>query len=141
MIFATVSTYKLVQNFDDSAKARGLDPTKINATLYLIRNGFVAPHYKKIGDNLMSIADRTLFTILDAMGIGDIYRVYVYMKKSENEYQLAYIPVDFVPQNKEMFDPKDMKRMFDRGYEDASKGYPWKTEPPGLERSEITPAE
>jgi predicted acylesterase/phospholipase RssA len=129
------STYRLVQNFDDSAISRGLDPAKINATLYLIRNGFVAPHYKKTGDDLQSIADRTLFTILDAMGIGDIYRVYVTMKKSDNEYKLAYIPVDFVPHNKEMFDVKDMTRMFNRGYEDAANGYPWKTEPPGLEPS------
>jgi predicted acylesterase/phospholipase RssA len=130
------STYRLLSNVDDAARAMGLDPAKMNATLYLIRNGFVVPHYKKTSDRLQPIADRTLFTILDAMGVGDIFRVYVYMKKSENEFKLAYIPVDFAPENKEMFDIKDMTRMFNRGYEDAANGYDWKTEPPGVDRGE-----
>lgn len=129
------TTYRLVENVDESAKAMGIDTSKMNARLYLIRNGFVAPHYKVVGDRLHPIADRTLMTILDAMGIGDVYRVYVYMKDGENDYNLAYIPVDFVPHNKQMFDPKDMKRMFDRGYDDAVSGSAWHKEPPGLART------
>lgn len=127
------TTYKLLQNVDVAAKALGIDPKKMNARLYLIRNGFVAPHYKKIGDNLQSIADRTLMTILDAMGIGDVYRVYVFMKEGDDEYNLAYIPVDFAPHNKEMFDKRDMTRMFERGYRDALEGCEWHKVPPGLE--------
>jgi hypothetical protein len=33
-----------------------------------------------------------------------------------------FIPADFRPKAKELFDPEEMKRLFDRGYQDAVKG-------------------
>jgi len=38
-----------------------------------------------------------------------------------------------VDESKEMFDPMAMRKLFDRGYQDAVKGYKWHKEPPGLE--------
>ena len=36
-------------------------------------------------------------------------------------------------QEKEAFDPAEMRRLFDLGFEQARKGYPWKKTPPFAE--------
>jgi hypothetical protein len=36
------------------------------------------------------------------------------------------------PEKKEEFDTAQMKKLFDRGYQDAIKGYKWHKFPPGL---------
>ena len=126
------TTYKLLEGMQGAAKNLGIDPLKVKAKLYIIRNGYMSPVYKEVKDNLASLAERSFDTIIDAQCVGDIYRIYVFMKQRGNDYNLAFIPADFKQQNKEMFDPADMKRLFDRGYNDAVKGYEWCKVPPGL---------
>lgn len=87
----------------------------------------------KVKDNLATIAARSFDTIIDSQGLGDAYRIFVCMRKAGNDYNLAFIPPDLVPENKEMFDKKEMRRLFDRGYQDAVGGYKWHKEPPGLD--------
>jgi hypothetical protein len=41
-----------------------------------------------------------------------------------------------VDESKEMFDPAAMRKLFDRGYQDAVNGYKWHKAPPGLEVGE-----
>jgi hypothetical protein len=65
--------------------------------------------------------------------VGDAYRVYAFMKKRGSDYNLAYIPPDFVDEPKEMFDPVAMRKLFDRGYRDAVNGYKWHKDPPGMD--------
>lgn len=127
------ATYKLLDNMQEAAKALGVDTSKIKSKLYIIRNGRVTPDYKKVEDSLSSLAERSINTIIDAQGAGDAYRVYVFTKKTGSDYNLAYIPSDFKDESKEMFDPKAMKQLFDRGYKDAAGGYKWHKAPPGLE--------
>lgn len=128
------SVYKLLDGMQDAAKSVGLDPSKIRGRLYIIRNGYMSTQYKKVKTDLQSLAQRAFDTIIDAQGVGDAYRLYVYMEKRGNDYNLAFIPPDFKSEAKEMFDPKDMRRLFDRGYEDAAGGYKWHKMPPGLEQ-------
>ena len=40
----------------------------------------------------------------------------------KNNDLLWHIPEDFKPNQKEMLDKQEMKRLFNRGYEDAAKG-------------------
>lgn len=127
------TTYKLLDGMDEAAKSLNIDPAKVKSTLYIIRNGYMSPNYKKMKDSLASLAERSFDTIIDAQGVGDTYRIYTFMKNGDNDYNLAFIPPDFKQDSKEMFDPKDMKRLFDRGYEDAAGGYKWYKAPPGLD--------
>jgi hypothetical protein len=64
--------------------------------------------------------------------IGDTYRVYAFAKEKGWDYNLAYIPEDFKPNQKEMLDKQEMQRLFKRGYDDAIEGYKWHKAPPGL---------
>jgi hypothetical protein len=63
-------------------------------------------------------------------------------QKRDLDFNLAYIPADFKPNPKEIFDIKEMQRLFKRGYDDAIHGYSWHKIPPDYaaedEKSEKT---
>ncbi|MBF0494245.1 MAG: patatin-like phospholipase family protein [Candidatus Omnitrophica bacterium] len=129
--------FHLVEPIKSEAKtmpeAGGL---KIKAKYYIIRNGYTTGVYKEVKDNIADITGRAFDAIINSQGVGDTYRIYEYMKERGNDYNLAFIPGDFTPPAKEMFDPAQMKALFDKGYRDALKGYAWHKTPPGLESTE-----
>lgn len=127
------TVYKLLDGMQATAKSMNIDPATIKSKIYIVRNGYMSSTYKKVKDNLSSLAERSFDMIIDAQGLGDAYRLYAYAKQGGNDYNLAYIPPDFVQNAKEMFDPLEMKRLFDRGYADAVGGYDWRKLPPGLD--------
>ncbi|MFA5093142.1 MAG: patatin-like phospholipase family protein [Candidatus Omnitrophota bacterium] len=124
--------FSLMHGVESLAKAQKLDSSRIKGQYYIIRNGYVQPAYKVVSGNLVSIANQSLDTIINNQGVGDLYRIYVFMQRRGNDFNLAYIPGDFRPPQKEEFDPKEMRALFDRGYQDAVGGYQWHKEPPGL---------
>jgi len=127
------SLYGLLDGMQDAAKKMGIDPSKIRGKLYIIRNGYMSSRYKNVKDSLPALAERSFDMIIDSQGVGDVYRIYVCTKQKGTDYNLAYIPADFDPDSKEMFDPAAMTRLFKRGYDDARNGYKWHKEPPGLD--------
>jgi hypothetical protein len=126
--------YNILEGQKEAAKAMGIDPTKIKGKVYIIRNGYVEPGYKAVKDDLASIAGQMFDTMINSQGVGDTYRIYAESLKRGNDYNLAFIPGDFRPEKKQEFDPAQMRKLFDRGYQDAVKGYKWHKVPPGLER-------
>lgn len=127
------TTYNLLEGMAHAAKGLGINPAKIKGKIYVIRNGYMTPVYKRVDDNLISLAQRSFDAIIDSQGIGDAYRIYTFARQRGTDYNLAFIPSDFVQNNKEMFDPKAMRRLFDRGYQDAAGGYKWHKSPPGID--------
>ena len=128
--------YNILQGQQETARAMGIDPTKIKGKVYIIRNGYVEPGYKVVKDDLASIAGQMFDTMINSQGVGDTYRIYAESLKRGNDYNLAFIPGDFRPEKKQEFDPVQMRKLFDRGYQDAVKGYRWHKAPPGLQESE-----
>jgi len=128
--------YGITKDIGSALEAIGIDPKKIKGDNYIIRNGYVSANWQEVKDNLSSIARRSFDTIINAQGIGDTYRLYIYINKRGGNFNLAYIPPDVIPQEKEMFDKKEMRRLFDRGYQDAIKGYDWHKIPPGFDEAE-----
>lgn len=122
---------KLLEGMEGAARSLGIDQSKIKGKLYIIRNGHMSFTYKKVENNIPSIAQRSFDMMVDAQGVGDAYRLYVFAKELGNDYNLAFIPPDFKQEPKEMFDPQEMRRLFERGYADASTGYKWHKAPPG----------
>jgi hypothetical protein len=93
----------------------------------------MSPHSRQVEDNLTAITSRLIETHTAAKMAGDTYRLYAFAEEKGWDYNLAYIPEDFMPNQKEMFDKKEMQRLFKRGYDDAVNGYKWHKAPPGLE--------
>ena len=104
-----------------------------NPNVYLIRNDRLDPEFEAVESNVVSIASRSLGSLIRSQGIGDMYRVYLGAQRDGLNYHLAYIPSDFREIPKEPFDREYMIKLFNLGYDLAKEGYQWKTAPPGVE--------
>jgi hypothetical protein len=101
--------------------------------LYVIRNGKIDPEWQSVNENVVSITQRSISTLIKNQGIGDLYRIYSITKRDGIDFNLASIPPDFRDVSDEPFDQKYMIALFDRGYNLASHNYSWGKAPPGLE--------
>jgi predicted acylesterase/phospholipase RssA len=101
--------------------------------LYVIRNGKIDPEWKPISENMLSIRQRSIATLIKNQGIGDLYRIYSITKQDGIDFTLASIPSNFGDTSDEPFDQRYMVALFDRGYDLGSHNYRWAKAPPGLE--------
>jgi hypothetical protein len=122
---------RLTKNMEGAAKVFGTDPSKYKPQIYILSNSFMSPNREQVKDSLIGISVRSLDTVVAAANNGDIYRLYAVAKRRGLDFNLAYIPADFEPNSKELFDKKEMQRLFKRGYDDAINGYKWHKTPPG----------
>ncbi len=104
----------------------------VSSQLYVLNCCYMSPHSKQVEDNLAAITSRLIETNGSSKMDGDTYRLYAFAQEKGWDYNLAYIPEDFAPRQKEMFDRQEMQRLFKRGYDDAVIGYKWHKSPPGL---------
>ena len=110
----------------------GTEFSGLRTHLYILNCCYMSPHSKQVEDNLPAIISRTIETNGSSKMSADTYRIYAFAKEKGWDYNLAYIPEDFKPNQKEMFDKQEMQRLFKRGYDDAVEGYKWHKAPPGL---------
>jgi len=122
---------RLTKNMEGAAKIFGIDPSKYRPQIYILSNAYMSPIRQQVKDSLVDISVRSLDTVVGAANNGDVYRLYADAKRRGLDFNLAYIPSDFKPNPKELFDPKEMQRLFKRGYNDAINGYKWYKTPPG----------
>jgi predicted acylesterase/phospholipase RssA len=101
--------------------------------LYVIRNGKIDPEWQSVSENVVSITQRSISTLIKNQAIGDLYRIYSVTKDQGIEFNLASIPADFTQTSDEPFDQKYMTALFNRGYELGHDNYAWVKAPPGLE--------
>ena len=104
--------------------------------IYVIRNSFLEPDYKGINRKVVPIASRTIDSLIRTQGIGDLYQIYALCERDGNDFNLAYIPTEFTEEPSEGFDPVYMGKLYELGYQMASKGYPWVKAPPGFIRGD-----
>jgi predicted patatin/cPLA2 family phospholipase len=101
--------------------------------LYVIRNGKIDPEWQSVSENVVSITQRSISTLIKNQAIGDLYRIYSVTKDEGIEFNLASIPADFNQTSDEPFDQKYMIALFNRGYDLGHENYSWVKAPPGLE--------
>ncbi len=123
---------QLMEGVGSIVQFSGTNPGGFKTRLYVLNLCYMSPHSRQVTDNMVDMTSRLIETNGESKMIGDTYRVYAYAKEKGWDYNLAYIPEDFVPHQKEMLDTQEMKRLFKRGYDDAAAGYKWHKAPPGL---------
>jgi hypothetical protein len=101
--------------------------------LYVIRNAFLKPDWKTVKRRLAPIISRTISSLIRTQGIGDLYRLYLGSVRDGLQFHLAAIPDDFEYTAKEPFDREYMRGLYELGRSMAAEGYPWVTDPYGLE--------
>jgi hypothetical protein len=127
---AQVFIYPPALDLKGLEQAAGIEERE--STLYIIRNSRLDPDWASVDRRIMSIAGRSITSLIHNQGLGDLYRIYLTAQKDGVDYNLAYIPPTFDVPRKEMFDPDYMKALFEMGYEMAAGGYPWAKYPPSL---------
>jgi predicted acylesterase/phospholipase RssA len=115
-----------------TSMSRNQAPT-IKPRLYVIRNGRIDPEWQPVKENMFSITQRSISTLIKNQGIGDLYRIYSEARRDGIEFNLASIPSDVSETSNKPFDQNYMASLFDRGYALASHHYTWSKGPPGFE--------
>lgn len=105
---------------------------KPKRTAYIIRNNKIEPEYAVVKPKLISVAGRSIDTLIKSDGIGDLYRIYAIAQRDRIGYNYVSIPSDFNVPSKSAFDKVYMGALFEAGYNAALLNEPWKHEPPGL---------
>ena len=124
-VFIAPSTLRLVSGGSARSTING-------AHLFVIRNGRIDPQWEPVNENVVSVTQRSLSTLIKNQSIGDLYRIYSVAKQDGIDFNLASIPSDFEIRTDELFDQKYMTALFERGYRMGAH-YPWIKSPPGLQ--------
>ena len=104
-------------------------------TLYVIRNGRLGPEPDQVRRRLPEISGRAISTMIKYAGINDLYRLKVATNTASLGFRYVAIPDDFESQADEMFDPREMTRLYKLGYEKGLDGTAWQDTPPRYQTS------
>jgi predicted acylesterase/phospholipase RssA len=107
--------------------------------VYVIRNARLDPDWAQVERKTFSILGRTITSLIQTQGVGDLYRIYLASHRDDVDFNLAYIPATFTRELKEPFETAYMRELFGVGYERAVKGYQWAKVPPGYTAPQIEP--
>ncbi len=132
-VSAQVFFYGFMINLEQAIAQAGI-AQKPKSRIYIVRNGQLGMEPESVKPRMLPIAGRAILGLLNTQGLGDLYRIYTITQRDGIDFNLAYIPDDFVPKGKEMFDPEEMQRLYQLGYDMAKAGYKWNKTPPGMTR-------
>jgi hypothetical protein len=107
---------------------------------YIIMNEYITPRWESTPRGILNIAGRSIDSLIQTQGIGDLFRIYLTSQRDNIDFNLTYIPSDFNHPNPGVFDNDYMRALFDRGYQLATHGSIWNKTPPGFNRSNETNA-
>jgi hypothetical protein len=118
-------------NLENLRKRMG--PTAHQPVVYVIRNGLVRPEWELITPKVFPIAGRAISSMIKSQAQTELSLMYYEARAAGIDFYLAHIPNTYERQTKKEFDTAEMNRMFERGYELALRGDPWRRRPPRLE--------
>lgn len=111
----------------------GVDTTKRgSASIYIIRNSQIDPAPEQVDRNLVDIASRSMITLLKAVAMGDLIRIWALAQRDGVDFNYIGIPPEHAETPAGAFDPSEMRRLFDLGRRLALEPEPWHKEPPSF---------
>jgi hypothetical protein len=84
----------------------------------------------------VAIGTRSLNSLMRTQGLGDLYRIYTGAERDGIDFNLAYIPDDFVDKSTEPVDTNTMMELYNIGQSLGRNGYAWRKVPPGAKTVE-----
>jgi predicted acylesterase/phospholipase RssA len=135
---ATSQVFVYPHNLSLAQLSRQLNITR-ERRVYVIRNARLDPDWAQVDRQTLSIAQRSISSLIQTQGIGDLYRIYVQTQRDHIDFNLAYIPSSFNVPLPAPFDAHYMNELFKVGYALGAKGYPWAKVPPGYDTPLTTP--
>jgi len=122
------------------ARSAGFDyyPTP---RMFVIRNAKFIPEEKITKRSLGKIVTRTVESMTQSMGRGDLYQIYAIAKARGNDFYYTEMPASFKWESKQEFDGPEMRRLFDIGVENGLIKDTWQRTPPGLFATNTEPVD
>jgi predicted patatin/cPLA2 family phospholipase len=100
------------------------------ASIYIIRNSQIDAATKQVAPTLTAIASRSMVTLLKAVAMGDLIRIWALAKRDGVDFNYTGIPPEHSETPAGTFEPPDMRRLFELGRAMALEPEPWRKEPP-----------
>ena len=102
--------------------------------IYVIHNGQLIPRPDPVARSLPQIAVRVIDASGRAAAVGDLFRIYGYAQREQASFRWITMPEDVDMMSDEVFDPVQMRVLYDVGFDLAIGGDHWLTLPPGSRR-------
>ncbi|MHC4309101.1 MAG: patatin-like phospholipase family protein [Planctomycetota bacterium] len=97
---------------------------------YVIKNGKLDVEPEQVRRHVFPISVRSFSTLMKAQSWGDMIRLYGIAQEDNVDFNYISLPYSYEPKGDEMFDPEEMKRLYDLGYSIATSDNPWQKELP-----------
>ena len=107
--------------------------------VFVIHNGRLVAEPSPTPRTLRGIAVRSLEASGRAAVVGDLVRIYTAAAREQATFQWVDIPDGVDLTASEAFDPVQMTRLFEAGFEYARRGPVWYTQPPGFRPTDTAP--
>jgi hypothetical protein len=115
----------------DAARELDFGPEQSpTASVYIIRNSQIDPEPVQVEPGLIGIASRSMITLLKAVAIGDLARIWAHAEEAGVDFNYIGIPPEHAEADTATFEPPDMRRLFELGRAMALEPEPWRKEPP-----------
>ncbi|MFL5258044.1 MAG: patatin-like phospholipase family protein [Rhodopila sp.] len=99
-------------------------------TVWVVRNGRLDVEGASVSRGLLTIASRSIATLLHFSGVGDISRIFLTAQRDGLAFRLSYIGSNFTVDRREPFDQAYMRALFDYGARKMLSGEAWVQAPP-----------
>jgi predicted acylesterase/phospholipase RssA len=120
-------------NIASAQRELGVDAAQRGkASVYIIRNGQIDAEPEQVERNLVDIASRSMITLLKAVAMGDLIRIWALAQRDGVDFNYIGIPPEHAETPAGAFNPTEMRRLFDLGRRLALEPEPWHTEPPSF---------
>jgi predicted patatin/cPLA2 family phospholipase len=100
---------------------------------YIIRNSRLTTEWSGVQRATLPIAEKAITIMINYVGLGDLYHIYLICKRAGADFNVAYLGDDFQAEEKVQFDQGYMRSLYNFAYEKAARGYPWEHAPPGFQ--------
>ncbi|MCZ6616565.1 MAG: patatin-like phospholipase family protein [Gammaproteobacteria bacterium] len=135
-IITQVFFYGLVLDTEDLRAEAERAGVPFSADLYVLRNGQLVAEPMHIERNVTKISIRSISSMIKSSAIMDLFRIYAVTQRDGYGFHYLDVPDDYTPHDRELFDPQEMKKLYEIGYELGTSPDPWTTEPfPGRDGS------
>lgn len=117
---------------DWSAAAQALGTAR-QTHFYVIRNGRAKAEYMVMEPRALPLGQHAMHQLSQALGLGDLYRIYLRAEREHAIFHAAWIGSDFAAPWDDWYDAPYVHALFDYGYAKAIEGDVWHPQPPGLD--------
>lgn len=98
--------------------------------IYIVKNGKLAPEPEIVKAQTLSIAARSISTLIKNQNLGELYAIYRRAKDAGAEFNLVAVPLTFSMKPKEFFDPEYQLALYEEGLRIGRSSDAWVKAPP-----------